>query len=324
MVTSIKSAHDVVATSRSVGPFTAQLAIMVALLALLPFVSYPVFLMKVLCYALFACAFNLLFGFGGLMSFGHAAFFGAGSYAAAWAIAALHVTPELALLMSMAVGAIVGLLFGVVTLRLKGIAFAMATLALAQMLFFVLMQAPFTGGENGLINSDRGSVLGVFSLNSDLNSYIFTVVTFLAIFALTARIVHSPFGQILKSIRDNEIRARSLGYDVQRYKLLAFVLSAAIAATAGGLKSLVLGIATLEDAGFLLSGHVVLITLVGGAGTLFGPVVGALLITGLQQYFASLGSWVTFVQGAVLVVVVLMFRRGIVGEITRRMKAMRH
>jgi branched-chain amino acid transport system permease protein len=299
-------------------PFYVSLAILVVLLIVGPFVLYPVFLMKALCFALFACAFNLLFGFVGLMSFGHAAFFGAGSYMAAWSISVLKAPPELALLLAAIMGALVGVVFGVMSIRLKAMSFAMVTLALSQMLYFFCVQSKFTGGENGLINSTRGTLFGVFSLESDMTSYIFVAVVFLACFLLIARVVHSPFGQLLKAIRDNEARVLSLGYNVDRYKLIAFILSATIAAVAGGLKAIALGLATLTDVHFGTSGEVVLMTLVGGIGTLFGPVVGAIVTTSMWNYLAQFGSWVTFVQGAIFVACVLMFQRGIVGEIAAR------
>jgi branched-chain amino acid transport system permease protein len=300
--------------------FPVLILALLAVILLSPFFAYPVLLMEILCYALFACAFNLLFGYVGLMSFGHAAFFAAGSYAAAWAINVHGVTPEIALAFSIVVGVTLGTVYGALSVQMSGMSFAMVTLALAQMLSFILLQAPFTHGENGLINSERGSIFGVFSLRSDIESYAFTSLVFLAGFLLTVRIVHSPFGQILKAIRDNENRARSLGYDVQRYKMLAFVLSSGLAATAGGLKAIVLGLATLEDAGFLKSGEVVLMTLLGGIGTLFGPVVGAAILTGMQHYLAGLGAWVSFVQGAIFVGCVLAFRRGVMGELRARLE----
>lgn len=296
-------------------PFRIALAFLLLLLVAGPWVFYPVFLMKALCFALFACAFNLLFGYAGLMSFGHAAFFGAGSYAAAWCVHALKLPPELALLIGTGAGALLGLLFGLLSIRLAGMSFAMVTLALAQMFYFICAQAPFTNGENGLVNSVRGNLLGRFSLDSDTVSYVFVAIVFLAGFLLVMRVVHSPFGQILKAIRDNESRVRSLGYNVNRYKLIAFVLSSAIAALAGSLKALVFGLATLADVHFGTSGEVVLMTLLGGIGTLFGPVVGALVTTSMWSYLAQFGSWVTFIQGAIFVACVLMFRRGIVGEL---------
>ena len=302
-------------------PFGVSLAILIILLLIGPFVFYPVFLMKALCFALFACAFNLLFGYVGLMSFGHAAFFGAGSYAAAWATFALKSPPELALLLSVVIGATLSLVFGILSIRLKGMAFAMVTLALAQMVYFFCLQASFTGGENGIINPSRGKLFGVFSLQSDMMSYTFVAVIFLLGFLTIVRVVHSPFGQILKAIRDNEARVLSLGYNVPRYKLLAFVLSGTIAAVAGGTKAIVFGLATLTDVHFGTSGDAVLMTLVGGIGTLFGPVVGALVATSMWNYLSQFGAWVTFAQGAIFVACVLTFRRGIVGELATYLKS---
>lgn len=308
-------------TRRISAPFYLALTALLAFLIIGPFVLYPVFLMKALCFALFACAFNLLFGYVGLMSFGHAAFFGAGSYMAAWSISVLKVQPEVALMLAGTVGALIGLIFGVMSIRLKGMSFAMVTLALAQMFYFFCAQSPLTGGENGLVNSMRGNLFGFLSLESDMISYVFVSVVFLAGFLLVVRVVHSPFGQILKAIRDNEARVLSLGYNVQRYKLIAFVLSSSLAAVAGGLKAIVFGLATLTDVHFGGSGEVVLMTLLGGIGTLFGPIVGALVTTSMWNYLAQFGPWVTFVQGAIFVACVLMFRRGIVGELADRLKS---
>ena len=295
--------------------FQISLGLLLLLLIVGPWVFYPVFLMKALCFALFACAFNLLFGYAGLMSFGHAAFFGAGSYVAAWTVHAFNLPPELALVAGTGAGALLGLVFGQLSVRLSGMSFAMVTLALAQMFYFICAQAPFTNGENGLVNNVRGQLLGRFSLESDAVSYVFVAIVFVAGFLLVVRVVHSPFGQILKAIRDNESRVLSLGYNVNRYKLIAFVLSSAIAATAGSLKALVFGLATLSDVHFGASGEVVLMTLLGGIGTQFGPIVGALVTTSMWSYLAQFGAWVTFIQGAIFVACVLMFQRGIVGEL---------
>ena len=300
--------------------FALPMLALVLLLALSPVVLYSVFVMKILCYAILACSFNLLFGYAGLMSFGHAAFFGAGSYLAGWAIKSLGAAPEVALLLAMIGGVCLGLVFGIMSIQTTGMAFGMVTLALAQMLYFLFTQAAFTGGENGLINSERGRLFGLVSMQSDIGSYAFAAVVFLACFALILRVVNSPFGQILKAIRENETRVQSLGYDVRKYKLIVFILSATLAAVAGGLKAIVFGLATLEDAHFLLSGQVVLMTLLGGVGTLFGPVVGAIIVTAMDQYLAGFGTWVTFAQGATLVACVLLFRRGIVGEISAWLK----
>ena len=294
--------------------------LMLALIAVSPFVLYPVFLMKVLCVALFACAFNLLIGYVGLMSFGHAAFYGMGSYLTAWTAKELGFTPILAIAAGGALAAVLGLAFGWLAIRRQGLYFAMITLALAQMVYFFCLQAPFTGGENGIQQVPRGSLFGLVSLQSDMAMYWTTAAVFLAGFLLLHRVVHSPFGQVLKAIRENEARATSLGYRVDDYKLMAFVLSATLAGVAGGTKALVFGIATLTDVNFTTSGDVVLITLVGGLGTMFGPVLGALVVTAMEQYLAQFGSWVTVTQGAIFVICVLAFRRGIIGEIGGRLR----
>jgi len=295
-------------------------ALMLAGIVIAPFALYPVFLMKVMSFALFACGFNLLFGYAGIMSFGHAAFFGSGSYIAAWTVEALGFSPELALLAALVGGAAIGVVFGYIAIRRQGLYFAMVTLALAQLLYFACVQAPFTGGENGVHNAHRGAVFGLFSIESDLAAYAFVSIIFLAGFLLVARVVHSPFGQVLKATRDNEARALSLGYPVMRYKLIAFVLSSALAALAGGLKAIALGLATLTDVHFSTSGDVVLMTLLGGIGTLFGPVVGAVVASSMWEYLSRLGSWVTFIQGFIFVLCVLAFRRGIVGELAALFK----
>ncbi len=296
--------------------------LLAAVLVVAPFVGlYPVFLMKVLCFALFACAFNLLLGYVGLLSFGHAAYFGLGGYVAAYSAKAWGLSPELAVAAGGLAGAAMGLVFGWIAIRRQGIYFAMITLALAQMVYFLCVQAPFTGGEDGIQQVPRHKVFGVIDISSDLSMYCFVAVIFMAGFLLIYRIVHSPFGQVLKAIRENEPRAISLGYRVDHYKLLAFVLSAGLAAVAGGSKSLVFGIATLTDVHWTMSGEVVLITLVGGLGTLFGPVVGALVVIGMENYLSQFGAWVTVIQGAVFVLCVMAFRRGIVGEVSGRLLA---
>ena len=299
--------------------YLIALGIMVVAMIAAPFFLYPVFLMKVLAFALFACAFNLLFGYTGIMSFGHAAFFGTGSYVVAWTMHRWGLTPELALLAALAGGALMGLVFGVIAIRRQGLYFAMVTLALAQLLYFVFLQAPFTEGENGIHMKGRGSVFGVISIESDLAAYCFVSVVFLLSFMLIVRTVHSPFGQVLKATRDNEARVLSLGYQVNRYKLIAFVLSSALAAVAGGLKAVALGLATLHDVHFATSGDVVLMTLLGGLGTLFGPVIGAVVATSMWEFLSRFGSWVTFLQGLILVLCVVLFRRGIVGELAARL-----
>ncbi len=292
--------------------------IMVAVILVAPALLYPVFLMKVLCFAMFACAFNLLIGFVGLGSFGHAAFFGMGAYITAYSAKAWGWTPELAILAGGVVGGLLGLAFGWLAIRRQGIYFAMITLALAQMNYFVCTQAGFTGGEDGIQAVPRGDLFGLISLKSDMAMYVLTTVIFLAIFLLVHRIVHSPFGQVLKAIRENEPRAISLGYRTDDYKLMVFVLSAAIAGIAGGVKALVFGIATLTDVNYAMSGEVILMALLGGMGTIFGPVVGAAVLIALENYLAPFGAWVTVTQGVVFVICVLAFRRGIIGEIAAR------
>ena len=293
---------------------------MAAFFIVAPLVIYPVFLMKVMCVALFACAFNLLIGYVGLLSFGHAMFFGMAGYATAHAAKVWGFTPELAILFGTASAGALGVLAGLLAIRRLGIYFAMITLALAQMVFFFCLQAPFTGGEDGIQAVPRGRLFGIFDLSDAKAMYPFVLAIFLGGFLLIYRIVHSPFGQVLKAIRENESRAVSLGYDVDRYKLLAFVLSATLAGLAGGTKSLVFQLASLTDVHWTMSGEVVLMTLVGGLGTIFGPVVGAAVIITMQNYLAQLGAWVTIVQGVVFVVCVLAFRRGIIGEIGHALK----
>jgi branched-chain amino acid transport system permease protein len=285
-----------------------------------PFILYPVYLMKVLCFALFACAFNLLIGYVGLLSFGHAAFFGMGGYIGGHTAKVLGLTPELAILAGGMVAAILGAGFGWLAIRRAGIYFAMITLALAQMVYFFCLQAPFTGGEDGIQQIPRGTLFGTISLAPDLTLYWLVAAIFVAGFLLVFRIVHSPFGQVLKAIRDNEPRAISLGYRTEHYKLMAFVLSAGLAGIAGATKAIVFGIATLTDVNWPMSGEVVLMTLLGGMGTIFGPVAGAVAIITMQNYLAQYGAWVTIIQGAIFVACVLAFRRGIVGEIARILK----
>ena len=276
---------------------------------------YPVFMMKLLCLAMFACAFNLLLGFSGMLSFGHAAFFGASAYATAWLATAHDWGTVAAVLAGMAVSALLGLIIGALAIRRRGIYFAMITLALAQLIYFVCLEAPFTGGENGLQGVPRGSLLGL-SLKSDVTLYYLVLAVFVAMFLFIRRIAHSPFGQVLKAIRENEPRAISLGYHINRYRLLAFVLSATLAGLAGSLHVLVLGFATLSDVLQATSGEVILMTLLGGTGTFAGPVVGAAIIVTLQEYLSDLArGWVTVIIGAIFVTCVLTFRRGIVGEL---------
>ncbi len=293
----------------------ASLAIMVVAFGAAPFFMYPQFAMQLLCFALFACAFNLLIGFGGLLSFGHAMFFGMGSYLAAHAAKVWGMPVELAILTGAATSTILGVFTGLLAIRRQGIYFAMITLALAQMAYFFCLQARFTGGEDGIQSVPRGKLLGMVDLNQPFAMYYFVFAVFLAAFLLIHRIVHSPFGQVLKAIRENEPRAISLGYRTDRYKLAAFVLSAALAGLAGSLKAIVAQNASLTDVYWAMSGEVVLMTLLGGMGTIFGPVVGAVVIIAMQFYLADLGAWVTIAQGIIFVVCVLSFRRGIVGEI---------
>jgi branched-chain amino acid transport system permease protein len=294
-------------------------AAMLVAIAVSPFLLYPVFLMKVLCFALFAAAFNLLIGFVGLLSFGHAAYFGMGSYVSAHAAKVWGFTPELAILSGAAVAAALGTAFGWLAIRRSGIYFAMITLALAQMVYFFSVQAPFTGGEDGIQAVPRGRLLGVLDLSSDLTLYWAVAGIFLAGFLFLYRVVHSPFGQVLKAIRENEPRAISLGYRTDDYKLIAFVISAAMTGVAGGTKAIVFQLATLTDVNWPMSGEAVLMTLVGGIGTIFGPPVGALVIITMQNELAQLGAWVTVVQGVIFVACVLAFRRGIVGEIQAKL-----
>jgi len=301
------------------GAFIAMLVVFVAM----PMVIYPRFGSQLLCFALFACAFNLLIGFGGLLSFGHAMFFGMGSYLSAHAAKVWGMPVELAILTGTATSLILGGLTGLLAIRRQGIYFAMITLALAQMVFFFCLQAPFTGGEDGIQSVPRGKVLGLVDLNEPLAMYYFVFVVFVAAFALIHRIVHSPFGQVLKAIRENEPRAISLGYRTERYKLAAFVISASLAGLAGALKAIVAQNASLTDVHWSMSGEVVLMTLLGGMGTVFGPIVGALIIISMQFYLAGLGSWVTITQGLIFVVCVLAFRRGIVGELEAWLRSRR-
>ncbi len=294
--------------------------LMVAVLVLAPLAVYPVFLMKVMCFALFACAFNLLIGFGGLLSFGHAMFLGTAGYASAHAAKVWGFPPELAILFATGSAALLGLVTGLLAIRRQGIYFAMITLALAQMVYFFCLQAPFTGGEDGIQAVPRGKLFGLVDLGSVTGMYPLVAVIFLGGFLVIWRTVNSPFGQILKAIRENEARATSLGYDVDRYKLLAFVLSATLSGLAGGTKALVFQLASLTDVYWTMSGEVVLMTLLGGLGTLFGPVVGAAIIITMQNYLAHIGAWVTVVQGAIFVVCVMAFRRGIVGELAHWLK----
>jgi branched-chain amino acid transport system permease protein len=295
-------------------------AVLFVLLLVAPFVLYPVFLMKVLCFALFAAALNLLLGFGGLLSFGHAAFFGSASYVSAHAAKVWGLTPELAILLGTGAAAILGLAIGALAIRRQGIYFAMVTLAFAQMVFFFALQAPFTGGEDGIQAVPRGKLFGLIDTSSDLTLYFIVLAIVFGGILLIYRIVHSPFGQVLKAIRDNEPRSISIGYKINRYKLAVFVMSATLAGLAGATKAIVFQLASLTDVYWTMSGEVVLMTLIGGMGTIFGPLVGAAVIVTMQNYFAGFGAWVTVLQGAIFVLSVMLFREGIVGVISRWIK----
>lgn len=289
--------------------------VLLALLIAAPAVIYPVFLMKVLCFALFACAFNLLIGYVGLLSFGHAMFFGFSAYVAGHAIKVWGWPTEAGLLLAMATAALMGLVVGLIAIRRQGIYFAMVTLALSQMVFFFCVQSKFTGGEDGIQAIPRRAIFGVIDIQNDLTLYYVVLAVFLAGFLIIQRAIHSPFGQVLKAIRENEPRAISLGYRVDQYKLLAFVISAALAGLAGAMKAVVFQLASLTDVQWQMSGEVVLMTLVGGMGTVLGPVAGAAIIIAMQNYLKGLGEWVLVIQGAIFVVTVLVFRRGVVGEV---------
>ncbi len=295
-------------------------AVMLVLIVVCPYVLYPVFLMRVLCAALFACAFNLMIGYVGLLSFGHAAFFGMGSYVAAWTMKNWGIDAIVAIALGGATGAGLGLVLGYLAIRRSGIYFAMITLALAQMVYFFCLEAPFTGGEDGIQQVPRGRMFGFLDLNNDMTLYWVVAAVFVAGFLLVHRIIHSPFGQVLKGIRENEPRAISLGYRTDDYKLIAFVLSCMIAGIAGGTKAIVFGIATLTDVHYSTSGEVVLTTLLGGLGTVFGPVMGAVVVTSMENYLAQFGAWVTVTQGVIFMICVLAFRRGIIGELAAALK----
>jgi branched-chain amino acid transport system permease protein len=285
-----------------------------------PFFVYPVFLMNVLCLALFASAFNLLLGYTGLLSFGHAAFLGAAAYLTGQALKTWGLPLELGILVGTSVAALLGLIFGALAIRRSGIYFAMITLGFSQMVYFLVLQASWTGGEDGLQGIPRGRLLGFLPLSGNLRIYYFVFAVFLLAFWILHRTIHSPFGHVLRAIRENEARAISLGYDVDRYKLLAFTLSAGLSGLAGSLKALVFESATLSDVHWHRSGQVVLMTLMGGMGTPLGPLVGAAIVVGLENYLASAGSWVTVITGAVFMLCVLAFRRGIVGEILKALR----
>jgi branched-chain amino acid transport system permease protein len=305
------------ATSRSEA---IAFVLMVVVLLIAPLVVYPVFLMKALCFALFACAFNLLLGYVGLLSFGHALFFGWASYASAHAAKVWGLPPEFAIAFGAVVAAALGLVVGALAIRRQGIYFAMITLALAQMMFFFAVQAPFTHGEDGIQGVPRGKLFGLIDLANQTNMYFTVLVIFLGSFLIIYRIINSPFGEVLKAIRENELRAISLGYRTDRYKLVAFVLSATFAGVAGATKAIVFQLASLTDVDWPMSGEVILMTLVGGLGTVFGPVVGAFFIVTLENYLTHIGQWVLVVQGVIFVACVLLFRRGIVGGLMRLLR----
>ena len=299
---------------------TIAFVAMVVILVVAPFVTYPLFVMQVLCFALFACAFNLLIGYVGLLSFGHALYFGWASYLSAYAAKAWGLPPELAILTGTATAAVLGLVAGSLAIRRQGTYFSMITLALAQMMYFFALQAKFTGGEDGIQAVPRGKMFGFIDLNNQMTMYAVVVAIFLAGFLFIHRIIHSPFGEVLKAIRENEARAISLGYKTDRYKLVAFVLSATLAGVAGSTKAIVLQLASLTDVNWPMSGEVVLMTLVGGLGTIFGPVVGAFVILTMQYKLAPVGEWVLVIQGVIFVACVLLFRRGVIGELAHALR----
>ena len=304
------------ATSRAQRDEMIAFAVMAALLAIVPMTSlYPFFVMQALCFALLACAFNLLVGYGGLLSFGHAMFLSTAGYCCGHALKVWALPPELGIVVGTAAAFVLAVATGYISIRRQGIYFSMITLALSQLLYFIFVKAPFTHGEDGIQGIPQGHLFGIFDLSRPTVLYYVVLVSFLGAFLLIHRIVNSPFGEVLKSIRENEPRAISLGYRTDQYKLLAFVLSGTLAGFAGSLKAIVAQNASLTDATWQMSGEIVLMTLIGGLGTFFGPVVGAFIIVAMQQYLASLGQWVTVIQGAIFVICVLTFRRGIIGEI---------
>jgi branched-chain amino acid transport system permease protein len=294
--------------------------VMTALLVLAPLVAYPVFLMKCLCMALFACAFNLLIGYVGLLSFGHAMFLGCAGYASAHAAKVWGFPPELSILFGTSIAAVIGVIVGWLAIRRQGVYFAMITLGLAQMIYFYCLEATFTHGEDGIQSVPRGRLFGLVDLNDTMTMYVFVLVVFLIGFSIVYRVIHSPFGAVLTAIRENEARTTSLGYNTDHYKLIAFVLSAALAGLAGATKVLVFQLASLTDAHWTTSGEVVLMTLIGGLGRFSGPVVGAFVVVALENYLARFGGWVTVAQGVVFVLCVLTFRQGIVGKLSTALK----
>src|ERR1700742_5176033 len=309
------------ATPRAIRDEMIAFAIMTVLLLLVPFTGlYPFFVMQGLCFALLACAFNLLIGYGGLLSFGHAMFLGTGGYVTAHAVKVWGVPPELGILIGVAASATLGVITGIVAIRRQGIYFAMITLALSQLIYFIYLQVPFTHGEDGIQGIPQGRLFWIFDLSKPTVLYYVIVAGFLFGFLVIFRAINSPFGEVLKSIRENEQRAISLGYKTDQYKLLAFILSGTLAGFAGSLKVFVVQNASLSDVHWTMSGEIVLMTLVGGLGTIFGPVVGAFVIIAMQQYLAGFGQWVTVIQGVIFVVCVLTFRRGVIGEIAHYLK----
>jgi branched-chain amino acid transport system permease protein len=301
--------------------YAAAFLTVAIILLLAPFFAYPVFVMKILCFALFALSFNLLFGFGGMLSFGHAAYFGMASYVSAYTAKNWGVTPEISIAAGVFVAAVLGLIIGGLAIRSRGIYLSMVTLAFAQMVYFFSLQTPsFTGGEDGIQTVPRRPLFGLIDLSSDRSMYVFVCVIFFIGLLLIYRTVHSPFGQVVKSIRENETRALSLGYKVSRYKLLVFVLSASLSGLAGATKALVFQLASLTDVHWAMSGEVVLMAILGGIGTIFGPIIGATVIVGMQNYLASMGAWVVVIQGCVFVGCVLVFREGILGLVARLAK----
>jgi branched-chain amino acid transport system permease protein len=309
------------ATGRTIRDEMIAFGVMTALLLVVPFTGlYPFFVMQALCFALLACAFNLLIGYGGLLSFGHAMFLGTAGYVTAHALKVWGLTPELGILVGTAAAAGLGVITGLVAIRRQGIYFAMITLALSQLLYFIYLQTPFTHGEDGIQGIPQGYLFGFLNLSNSTILYYFILVSFLFGFLVIFRTINSPFGEVLKAIRENEPRAISLGYKTDQYKLLAFILSGTLAGLAGALKVFVAQNASLTDVEVDMSGLIVLMTLVGGLGTVFGPVVGAFIIVGMQQYLSGLGQWVTVIQGTVFVVCVLTFRRGIIGEIAHYLR----
>ena len=312
-----------ITATNTAAPRNAQMiafAVMAVVLALAPLVIYPFFLMQALCFAIFACAFNLLIGYVGLLSFGHAMFLGTGGYISAHCAKVLGLPPELCILAGVAGAAVLGIIIGQLAIKRQGIYFSMITLALSQLVYFIYLQSPFTHGEDGIQGVPQGIMFGILDLHNPIVMYFVVLAIFLAAFLLIYRIINSPFGEVLKAIRENEPRAISLGYKVDQYKLAAFVLSAALAGLAGATKSIVAQNASLTDVHWTMSGEVVLMTLVGGLGTIFGPVAGAFTVVAMQTYLSGLGQWVLVIQGAIFVLCVLAFRKGIVGEIAAKLR----